>query len=421
MKVLVVGGGGREHALAWKISRSPLVKSVIVAPGNGGTAREHENAPVKAEDVPGIVALAKERRVDFVVVGPEAPLVAGLADRLVEEKIPVFGPSAKAAQLEGSKAFAKAFMKRHAIPTADYAELDDLSKAIDYVRSRKVPQVVKADGLAAGKGVFVCSTNEEAEKAVRAVLSEGVVGSAGARVVIEDRLPGVEVSMLALTDGEAILPLATARDHKRAFDRDEGPNTGGMGAYSPARDVTPEMERRIFETVLRPTVAGMKKDGIPYRGVLYAGLMMDRGEPKVLEFNARFGDPETQPLLFRMSGDIVPALLACAQGGLGKVKLEWDPRAAACVVMVAEAYPGDVRKGDAIEGLDEAAKVADCKVFHAGTALKDGAVVTSGGRVLGVTALGADVRAAAKRAYEAVDRIRWKGARARRDIGANAP
>ena len=416
MKVLVVGGGGREHALAWKISRSPLVKEVLVAPGNAGTAIDAINVAVKAEDVPGLVALAKDRRVDLVVVGPEGPLVAGLSDRLVEAKIPVFGPSQKAAELEGSKAFTKQFLVRRKIPTAEYGEFTDYDDAVRYVRARKAPQVVKADGLAAGKGVFVCDDAAGAEAALQQILGDKSFGAAGARVVIEERIDGVEVSCLAFSDGERVIALSTARDHKRAFDRDQGPNTGGMGAYSPAPDVDAALERRILDTVLQPSIDGMRAEGRPYRGVLYAGIMLRGGDPFVLEFNARFGDPETQPLLFRMKTDVVPALLGCARGDLSGVKIEWDARASTCVVMVAGGYPGDYAKGDVIEGLDDAARVADTKVFHAGTEMRDGRVVTAGGRVLGVTALGADPRAAALRAYEAVAKIRWRGARSRSDI-----
>ena len=419
MRVLVVGGGGREHALAWKIRRSPLVRELLIAPGNAGTREEGENVAVPAEDVPALVRLAKERAVDLVVVGPEAPLVKGLVDALSAEKILAFGPTAAAAELEGSKAYTKRFLERHRIPTAAYGEFERLDDALAYVRARPdTPQVVKADGLAAGKGVFVCDDLAQAEAALRTILGEKSFGSAGARVVVEERLRGVEVSCLAIADGTNVLPLATARDHKRAFDGDEGPNTGGMGAYSPAPDVTPDIERKILERVLRPTIEGMRADGRPYRGVLYAGLMLVGGEPLVLEFNARFGDPETQPLLFRLASDLVPALLGSARGDLSAVTIEWDPRAASCVVMAAGGYPGEVRKGDVIEGLADAAKVPDAHVFHAGTSLsKDGAVLTAGGRVLGVTALGADVRSAALTAYEAVKKIRWNGARWRSDIG----
>jgi len=417
MKVLVVGAGGREHALAWKISRSPLVKQILIAPGNAGTREVGENVSVKAEDVPGLVGLAREKKVDLVVVGPEAPLVAGLADALAAEKILVFGPTKAGAELEGSKAFAKQFLVRHRIPTAEYGEFTDLDAAVKYVRARKAPQVVKADGLAAGKGVFVCDDAAGAEKALREVLGGGF-GTAGARVVVEERIDGIEVSCLALSDGSKVIPLATARDHKRAFDGDQGPNTGGMGAYSPAPDVDAALEKKILETVLQPAIDGMRADGRPYRGVLYAGLMLRGRDAFVLEFNARFGDPETQPLLFRMASDLVPALMGCAKGDLGGTKIEWEKRAATCVVMCAGGYPGDYGKGDVISGLEEAAKVADAKVFHAGTALKDGKVVTAGGRVLGVTALGDTPKAAAARAYEACAKISWNGARYRRDIAA---
>ena len=418
MRVLVVGSGGREHALAWKIRRSELVKELFIAPGNAGTREEGTNVDVKAEDVRGIITLAKEKAIDLVVVGPEAPLVAGLVDALAAEKIAAFGPTAAAAELEGSKAYTKRFLARHGIPTAEYGEFTDLAEALRYVRARpRKPQVVKADGLAAGKGVFVCDDVAQAESALTQILGDKSFGSAGARVVVEERLLGVEVSCLALADGTNVLPLATARDHKRAFDGDQGPNTGGMGAYSPAPDVTAAIEQKILDRVLKPTIAGMRADGRPYRGVLYAGLMLVDGEPLVLEFNARFGDPETQPLLYRITNDLVPALIGSARGDLEGASISWDSRAASCVVMAAGGYPADVKKGDAIEGLAEAAKIPDVHVFHAGTKLQDGKVVTAGGRVLGVTALGADVRAAALRAYEACGKIRWAGARYRKDIG----
>ena len=342
----------------------------------------------------------------------------GLVDALAAEKILAFGPTAAAAELEGSKAYTKRFLARHLIPTAAYGEFTELAEAIAYVRARPTtPQVVKADGLAAGKGVFVCDDAAQAESALVQILGDKTFGAAGARVVVEERLLGVEVSCLAIADGSRVIPLATARDHKRAFDGDAGPNTGGMGVYTPAPDVTPDIQKKIFDRVLQPAIDGMKKDGRPYRGVLYAGIMLVGGEPLVLEFNARFGDPETQPLLFRMTSDLVPLLLGSARGSLEGANVEWDARAAACVVMAAGGYPGDVTKGDVIEGLDAAATIADCHVFHAGTAWKDGRAVTAGGRVLGVTALGADVRAAALRAYEACAKIRWSGARYRKDIG----
>ena len=417
MNVLVVGSGGREHALAWKIARSPQVKRVLIAPGNAGTLECGVNVDVAADEVDGIVALAQERAIDLVVVGPEAPLVKGLVDRLTKLGIAVFGPTQSAAELEGSKAFAKKFMARHRIPTAEFAEFTELDAAVRYVRDHRKPQVVKADGLAAGKGVVVCDDAAQAEAAVRNILGDKAFGAAGARVVIEERLQGVEVSILAISDGREVIPLATARDHKRALDGDQGPNTGGMGAYSPAPDVSPALEKKILETVLQPTIAGMREDGREYRGVLYAGLMIDGSDIQVLEYNARFGDPETQPLLFRMKSDILPLLAGSARGDLRGVAVEWEPRASACVVMAAENYPADSKKGDAIEGLAAAAHIADAKVFHAGTKMDDGRVVTNGGRVLGVTALGADVRAAALRAYEACEKIRWRGARYRKDIG----
>ncbi len=420
MKILIVGGGGREHALAWKIAQSPLVKKIWAAPGNAGIADQAECLALAAEDVDGIVAFAKRERPDLTVVGPEAPLIAGMADALAVEGFPVFGPGARAARLEGSKVFAKRIMKDHGIPTAAFEVFSDAESALAHLRARAAPIVVKAEGIAAGKGVFVAETIEEAERAVRRIMIDRAFGEAGARVVIEEFLDGEEASFLAVTDGKRILPLASSQDHKRLLDGDRGPNTGGMGAYSPAPVVTPEMERKIMDQVVRKTVEALAAEGIAYRGVLYAGIMICDGEPKVLEFNARFGDPETQPLCKRMAGDIVPVLAAVAAGDLGDARFAWDPRPAVCVVMAAEGYPGTPVRGPVIEGLAEAARVPDVAVFHAGTKRSNGRIVVWGGRVLGVTASGDDLAEAQGRAYEAVGKIHWEGAQVRRDIAHRA-
>ncbi len=420
MRVLVVGGGGREHALAWKIAQSPRVDRVYVAPGNAGTALVAENVPIGAEDVEALAGFAERERIDLTVVGPEAPLVLGIADRFRERGLRVFGPSAAAARLEGSKAFAKAVMERYGVPTAGYREFTDPEAARAHVRRQGAPVVVKADGLAAGKGVTVARTVEEALAAVDAIMVDRAFGEAGARVIVEECLEGEEASFLAFCDGRRVLPMASSQDHKPVFDGDEGPNTGGMGAYSPAPVVTPELFDEIMETVMRPVVEGLAGDGIPYVGVLYAGLMIRDGRPKVLEFNCRFGDPECQPIVVRMKGDLVPVLEACIDGELDRVGLEWDPRAAVCVVMASGGYPGSYRKGIEIRGLEEAAALEDVVVFHAGTRREGDRVVTAGGRVLGVTALGDDIPAAIRRAYEAVERISWEGAHYRRDIGRKA-
>ena len=418
--MLVVGSGGREHALAWKIARSPRVERVLCAPGNAGIAEVAELVDVGAADLDGLARFARRERIELTVVGPEAPLVAGVVERFERDGLRVFGPSKRAAELEGSKVFAKNLMRRHGIPSADYQVFEGLEKAAAYIEEVGAPVVVKADGLAAGKGVVVCATVEEAVEATRGMLEGGEFGEAGTRVVVEECLRGEEASIIALTDGKTIAPLASSQDHKAIFDGDRGPNTGGMGAYSPAPVVTEEMMDRITREVLVPTVHAMKKEGRPYKGVLYAGVMVTPAGPKVLEFNCRMGDPETQPLLVRMASDIVPALDAVVDGRLEDAQITWDERPAVCVVMASGGYPGKYEKGLPITGLEEAGKLEDVAVFHAGTARKDGRVVTAGGRVLGVTALGATVRDAIARAYEAVDMISWDGVQFRRDIGAKA-
>ncbi|MEY2668080.1 MAG: hypothetical protein RJA59_718 [Pseudomonadota bacterium] len=421
MRILVVGGGGREHALVWKISQSPLAEKVFCAPGNPGTARHAENVAVAADDVEGLVRWAAGNRIDFVVVGPEAPLVLGLADRLSEAGIAVFGASAGAARLEGSKAFAKEIMAAAGIPTAAHGAFDALGPALAHARAAGGRVVVKADGLAAGKGVVVCGDVEEAEAALRSILVDRIHGASGARVVVEERLTGPEASVIALCDGERVRVLPAAQDHKRIFDDDQGPNTGGMGAFSPTPNVDAALLADVERSVLLPTLREMARRGTPFRGALYAGLMLTPDGPKVLEFNARFGDPETQPILMRLAGDLVPALLAAARGDLSGVTLEVDPRAAVGVVMAAEGYPGRVTVGDAIEGTDGPFPPG-VQVFQAGTRrAPDGSIVTSGGRVLTVCALGADRSEAAARAYQALSGVKFRGAQFRRDIGRARP
>ena len=422
MKILVIGGGGREHALAWKIAQSLKAEKIYVAPGNAGTAHEAkcENVTIAAEDVDGLLGFAQQNKIDLTVVGPEAPLVRGVVDKFRAAGLRIFGPTKGAAQLEGSKAYAKDFLARHKIPTATYGNFTDIKAAENYIQKTGAPIVVKADGLAAGKGVIIAQTGAEAIAAVRDMLAGNVFGEAGRCVVVEEFLTGEEVSFIVMVDGEHILPLATSQDHKRVGDGDTGPNTGGMGAYSPAPVVTPEIHARIMRTVIEPTVRGMKAEGHRYTGFLYAGVMIaPDGTPRVLEFNCRLGDPETQPVMMRLRSDFIELIEVAIDGKLNRVQAQWDSRASLGVVMAAGGYPGSYDKGDVITGLPEPA-AADCKVFHAGTTLKDGAVVTSGGRVLCVTALGATVGAAQNRAYETVKKIHWRGAQYRHDIGYRA-
>ncbi len=422
MKVLIIGGGGREHALAWKCAQSPRVDKVYVAPGNAGTARENkvENLAIAAEAIPQLVAFARDNGIALTIVGPEAPLVAGVVDAFQAAGLRCFGPSQAAAQLEGSKAFAKDFLARHRIPTADYQNFTDIEAAIAYIKEMGAPLVVKADGLAAGKGVILAQTEDEAIAAVRDMLAGNAFGSAGHRVVVEEFLRGEEASFIVMVDGEHVLPMATSQDHKARDDGDRGPNTGGMGAYSPAPVVTPEIHQRIMKEVIEPTVRGMAEDGTPYTGFLYAGVMIDeRGTPRVLEFNCRFGDPETQPIMLRLRSDLTELCEAALNKRLDKVQAEWDPRPALGVVLAAGGYPGDYRKGDVIRGLSESEN-ADSKIFHAGTAEKNGEVVTSGGRVLCACALGDTVSQAQARAYAAAKVIHWDGVFYRHDIGYRA-
>ena len=421
-KVLVIGSGGREHALAWKLAQSPRVTEVLVAPGNAGTATEARcrNVPVKVTDIEGLLALARDEGVSLTVVGPEVPLVAGVVDRFRAAGLRIFGPTAAAAQLEGSKAFAKDFLARHGIPTAFYAVHTDVDAALAYIRSKGAPIVVKADGLAAGKGVIVAMSLEEAEDAVRDMLSGNAFGDAGARVVIEEFLEGEEASFISMVDGRTALPMATSQDHKRVGDGDTGPNTGGMGAYSPAPVVTPEVHARVMREVVEPTVQGMIADGVPFTGFLYAGLMIDAsGAPKVIEFNVRFGDPETQPVMLRLQSDLVDLVEAAIDGRLHETRAQWDPRPSLGVVMAARPYPDAPLTGDVIHGLN--AVPAGAKVFHAGTALDaSGNVVSAGGRVLCVAALGDSVSDAQRRAYAGVDAIHWANEFHRSDIGWRA-
>ena len=422
MQVLIIGSGGREHALAWKVAQSPRVVRVFVAPGNAGTARETkcQNVAINAEDVEGLLKFAQDNLVDLTIVGPEAPLVLGVVDRFQAEGLRIFGPVQKGAQLEGSKAFAKDFLARHKIPTAAYGNFTDIAAAEAFIHEHGAPIVVKADGLAAGKGVIIAQTVDEACSAVRDMLAGNAFGEAGHRVVVEEFLDGEEASFIVMADGEHVLALATSQDHKRVGDGDTGPNTGGMGAYSPAPVVTPELHERVMREVIRPTIRGMKAEGVPYTGFLYAGLMINKdGIPKVLEFNCRFGDPETQPVMLRLQSDLVSLVEAALDGELDAIEAEWDPRPSLGVVMAAGGYPGSYNKGDVIEGLP-ASDESDRKVFHAGTTLKDGHVVTNGGRVLCVTALGTTVSEAQSRAYETVKQIRWNGAQYRTDIGYRA-
>jgi len=419
-KILVVGGGGREHALAWKLARDSSGPRVYCAPGNAGTEALGVNVPISAEDVEALVAWAQRERPALTVIGPEAPLCAGLTDRLQALGLRVFGPGAAAAALEGSKVFAKTIMAEGGVPTAEARRFDDAEAACAYIRAKGAPIVVKADGLAAGKGVTVAATVEEAESAVHEALEAKRFGAAGACIVVEECLQGEEASILALVDGEHIVPLASSQDHKRAGEGDRGPNTGGMGAYSPAPVVTDDLWPIIMDQVLEPTLRALKARGIDYKGVLYAGLMLTADGPKVLEFNVRFGDPEIQAVLLRWDGDLRPALEACIDGTLHPGLVRWKPAHAVCVVMAAGGYPGAYRKGDPIGGLADAATLDGVEVFHAGTRPANGQVLTAGGRVLGVTALGTTLQAAVARAYEAVDLIQFADGYCRRDIAHRA-
>ncbi|ART64552.1 phosphoribosylamine--glycine ligase [Kushneria marisflavi] len=423
MKVLMIGGGGREHALAWKLAQSPRVDEVLLAPGNAGTAREPglRNVDVASGDIEGLLAVARSEAVALTVVGPEAPLVAGVVDRFQAEGLRIFGPSAAAAQLEGSKAFSKDFLARHGIPTAHYQSFTEVAPALAYLESQGAPIVIKADGLAAGKGVIVAMDMAQARAAIHDMLEDNAFGDAGARVVIEEYLEGEEASFIVMADGYHVVEMATSQDHKRVGDNDSGANTGGMGAYSPAPVVTESVRQRVMREIIMPTIQGMKADGHAYTGFLYAGLMIDdQGAPRVIEYNCRFGDPETQPIMLRLQSDLVTLCEAAIDGQLDQYHCQWDPRSAVGVVMAAEGYPGSYRKGDVITGFDEAQRLG-CHVFHAGTReSENGTIETAGGRVLCVTALGDDVKAARDLAYEGVAAMQFEGGFYRSDIAARA-
>ncbi|WP_241603872.1 phosphoribosylamine--glycine ligase [Rosenbergiella nectarea] len=422
MNILIIGNGGREHALAWKAAQSPLATKVFVAPGNAGTALEPtlENVAIEVTDIPGLLAFAQRENIDLTIVGPEAPLVRGVVDAFQREGLTIFGPTQAAAQLEGSKSFTKDFLERHQIPTADYQNFTDIEPALAYLQEKGAPIVIKADGLAAGKGVIVAMTLEEAEAAVKDMLAGNAFGDAGHRIVIEEFLEGEEASFIVMVDGEHVLPMATSQDHKRVGDGDTGPNTGGMGAYSPAPVVTDEIHQRVMDQVIWPTVKGMAQEGNRYTGFLYAGLMIDAtGQPKVIEFNCRFGDPETQPIMMRLQSDLVELCLAGSTGRLDQVDSIWDERAALGVVIAAGGYPDGYRKGDVITGLPHTDNT-DAKVFHAGTVLSGDEVTTAGGRVLCATALGGTIAEAQQHAYQLTRQMSWEGSFYRHDIGYRA-
>ncbi len=420
MDVLIIGSGGREHTLVWKIAQSSRVKKVYCAPGNGGIAQVAECVPIQATDVPALLNFAREKKIELTVVGPEAPLAAGIVDEFGKEGLRIFGPAKAAAELEVSKVFAKKIMRKYGIPTGEAEIFDRPREAIAYIREKGAPLVVKADGLAAGKGVIVCRTVEEAGEAVDLIMVEKSFGAAGKRVIVEECLQGEEASFIALTDGETILPLIPSQDHKPIYDDDKGPNTGGMGAYAQAPVVTPEMAATVMEKVFIPTVKGMKEEGRKFRGVLYAGLMITAAGPKVLEFNVRFGDPETQAILPLLDSDLIELMGACLEGNLNRVNLKWNEGAAVCVVIASGGYPGSYRKGKEIQGLEELAGEEDIVVFHAGTALKDGKIITAGGRVLGVTGWGSSIEHALEKTYQVVEKIKFEDMYYRKDIGAKA-
>ena len=420
LTVLIVGGGGREHALAWKIAQSPRVDKLFCAPGNAGIAEVAECVSIAPEDIQSLKSFAVKNRIDLTVVGPEVPLSLGIVDIFEKEGLTIFGPSQKASLLESSKIFAKELMREQGIPTADFAQFTNPAAAKAYVQNKNCPLVIKADGLAAGKGVFPAQTTAEALAAIDRIMLHHEFGDAGAAVVVEDFLTGEEASFICVTDGITIIPLPSSQDHKRVFDGDEGPNTGGMGAYSPAPVITPQLEEIIMRTIMYPLMQALNARGIHFKGALYAGLMIEDGCPRVLEFNARFGDPETQPLIFRLTTDLVDIMQAITRGRLADVAIAWDPRPSVCVVMAAGGYPGNYLKGQPITGLAEASRIPEAFVFHAGTALKDGQVVSAGGRVLGVTARGNTIAEAITTVYQAVDTIHWDGVHVRRDIAYRA-
>lgn len=420
MKVLVVGSGGREHTLIWKINQSSVVSKIYCAPGNGGINTLAECVDIEATDIMSLKKFAEKEGIDLTVVGPELPLTLGIVDEFEKEGLRIFGAGKKAAEIEGSKSFAKDLMQKYGVPTAEYHTFTSRDEAVEYIKRIGVPIVVKADGLAAGKGVIPAQSMEEALDAIDLIMVKKAFGEAGEKVVIEEFLTGEEASFLVFTDGEEVVPLPTSQDHKPIFDGDKGPNTGGMGAYSPAPIITGELHARIMKEIIVPTIKGMAAEGREYRGVLYAGLMINHGKAKVLEFNARFGDPETQPLLMRMKGDIIPVLEATIDGNLSRIKVEWDERASVCVVMASKGYPGSYQKGFEINGIENASKIKNVEVFHAGTTIKEGKIIANGGRVLGVTALGERINEAIDLAYDGVKEIQWNGVYYRQDIGKKA-
>lgn len=420
MKVLVVGGGGREHALIWKLSQSPRVEKIFCAPGNAGISEIAECLDIKPDDIDALLDFAKYEWIDLTVVGPEASLVAGIADAFIKEELRIFAPVASGAKLEGSKVFAKDFMRKYGIPTAEYKTFTSYLHAEEYVRLKGAPLVIKADGLAAGKGVIVAENVDDAIHALKLIMKEKAFGSAGDKVIVEQCLKGEEASFMVLTDGVTVLPLATSQDHKTIFDKDTGPNTGGMGAYTPAPVITKDLEKEIMQSIIYPLVKGLKREQIRYRGIIYAGLMICEGKPSVLEFNCRFGDPEAQPVLMRFDGDLFDVLKSAADGRLGEINFSWKRDSSVCVVLSSKGYPGAYEKGKKIEGLDLLKGRDDLVVFHAGTSINNGELVTSGGRVLGVTSLGDDIKAAKVNAYEAIQKIHFEGMHFRKDIADKA-
>ena len=420
MEVLVVGSGGREHALVWKIAQSPMVKKVYCTPGNPGISEIAECVDIDAENIEGLYNFALKKKIDLTVVGPEDVLVAGIVDRFKDKHLNIFGPNKRASVIEGSKVYAKTIMKKYGIPTADFKVFDDLKYAKKHISTCDFPLVIKADGLAKGKGVFVCKTLEEADRHIDDIMKEKIFGYAGERIVIEGFLSGEEVSILAITDGKTIVPLSSVQDHKAVYEGDKGPNTGGMGAYSPVPFVTDDLQSSIEENILVPIVHALKKENRPYKGVIYAGLMITNAGPKVLEFNARFGDPETQVLLMRMKSDLVPLLLSTVKNNIEEVEIEWHDGVSVCVIMASKGYPDKYEKGLPVFGLEAVKSVTNVQVFHAGTAIKDGKVVTNGGRVLGVTILERDLEKAQKNVYEAIKKLSFDGAYYRKDIGTKA-
>ena len=409
MRVLVIGGGGREHALVWKIKQSPKVETIFCAPGNAGTSETVENVAIAADDIEGLLQFALNNGIGLTIVGPEQPLVMGIVDRFEENGLRIFGPNARAAELEGSKSFSKDIMKKYGLPTAEYKIFTSAEIAEKYIKSKNCPLVVKADGLAAGKGVLLCKSTEEALTAVDTIMRKRYFGEAGNQIVVEEFLEGQEISVLAFSDGQAILLMDSVQDHKAAFDEDMGPNTGGMGAYSPAPFFTEIIQQKVRDKIMLPMVRAMQQEGRPYKGILYAGLMLTKTGPQILEFNARFGDPETQPLLVRLDSDIIPIFEACIDGTLGQCQVHWKKKSSVCVVMAAAGYPGTYQKGKIISGLKNANSIPGVVVFHAGTKKESEKIVTNGGRVLGITATGENTTSAIERAYEAVGKIKWEG------------